>query len=201
MQLPAHHRDPRGHSLGAGPGRDGRARQRPGRAHRVLHRDRGRLLARQRTPPRRRPAGDRGRRRAAAPRRGGRDHLRRRRRHPARAHAARRRPGDAAQLRQPAPQRRALPRRAAGLSGARRRRGAAGLGPRPHHLAQRDGGPHHAAPATRTARARARRHRLGRRRAGDGRKLHPVGDRGRLHRRPAGVGDRGRADGAVGSAL
>ena len=39
------------------------------------------------------------------------------------------------------------------------------------------------------------RHRLGRRRAGDGRELHPVGDRGRLLQRPPGVGARRRRDG------
>ena len=34
----------------------------------------------------------------------------------------------------------------------------------------------------------------------DGRELHPVGDRGRLHRRPAGLGARRRADGRFGAA-
>ena len=77
---------------------------------------------------------------------------------------------------------------------ARRRRRAARLGRGAHHAAR-----------TRwsTASRRARRpsvrervqgrHRLGRRGAGDRRELHPVGDRGRLHRRPARRGSGRRA--------
>ena len=52
---------------------------------------------------------------------------------------------------------------------------------------ERDGRPHHAAPDRRRARARAGGYRLRRRMPGDGRIVHPVGDRGPLHGRPAEV--------------
>ena len=56
-------------------------------------------------------------------------------------------------------------------------------------------------PTPDVARAREERDRLGRRRAGDERELHSMGDRGRFLQRPAGVGGGRRGDGRIRQAL
>ena len=187
--------------VGAFAGRGDRARGGAVHTHRFLHRHRGRLLPRhqgQAGPVLRRPG---GRHRMRTAWRSGRNHLRRRLRDPACAHGRAGRCGDAAQLRQPAPQRRPISRGAARIHRARGRYRFAGLGRREHPLPERDGRPHHAAPAAGAARARARSHGPGRRRTGHGRELHPVGHRRQLRGRASRLGPRGRGTGRIGTAL
>ena len=84
------------------------------------------------------------------------DDLRRARRDSRRAHEAGRRQGHAAELRQPAQQRRSLQGRHARIPATARRDRTARLDDRQHVVPEFDGRPHHAASHARRARTRAR---------------------------------------------
>ncbi len=116
-------------------------------------------------------------------------------------HETRRRPRHAANLRQPAQQRRAFSCRHERVSGAARRGRTGAMVRRQHGVSEFDGRPHYAAPHARRERAREGRDRCRRRVSGDGRGVHPVGDRRPLHRRTPRMGEGRRGTGRLGDAL